>query len=208
MRTTSNGRPVGAIRACWIHVYDAISAHPMCRDGELSVDPAVISERTRCASTTGQASGTTVSLRPPSLLPGPVLPQSGRSERPAASVARHGRRCGVHATTLRVFFTYCHKRGQRTATTTLYELLQVAGVPVVKAGNRAMVSQGKSAALTHWVAISCAQIRNRSAVPRGYRNTFALCEARRGSLATKRAVAWRLRACSCYPRQRQQVRRT
>ncbi len=52
-----------------------------------------------------------------------------------------------------------------------------------------MVSQGKSAALTHWVAISCAQIRNRSAVPRGYRNTFALCEARRGSLATKRAVA-------------------
>jgi len=71
-----------------------------------------------------------------------------------------------------------------------------------------MVSQGKSAALTHSVAISCAQIRNRSAVPRGYRNTFALCEARRGSLATKRAVAWRLRACSCYPRQRQQVRRT
>jgi len=115
----------------------------------------------------------------------------------------------VHATTLRVFFTYCHKRGQRTATTTLYELLQVGGVPVVKAGNRAMVSQGKSAALTHWVAISCnAHIRNRSVVPRGYRNTCALSGARRGSLATNRAVAWRLRACSCYARQRQQVRRT
>ncbi len=106
MRTTTNGRPVGTIRACWIHVYDAIRAHPMCRNGELSGDRAVISEPTRCASTTGPrarerplryilqdffwpGASAIWAIRTPGCVSGDTV----------ADVP-------VHATTLRVFFTY------------------------------------------------------------------------------------------------------
>jgi len=94
MRTTSNGRPVGTIRTSWIHIYDAIRAHPMCRNGELSGDRAVISEPTRCASSTGpRARWSDRFAKSSKISSGPVLPQSARSERPDASVATPSPMC-------------------------------------------------------------------------------------------------------------------
>ena len=208
MRTTSNGRPVGAIRACWIHVYDAIRAHPMCRNRELSGDRAVISEPTRCASTTGPRARWSDRFATSSKISsGPVLPQSGRSERPAASAATLSPMCRC----MRPRYGCFSLMPQAPPTDGDRDPLRVDSARRGARGKGGVIGHGQPGQISRvdpLVAISCAQIRNRSAILRGYRNTFALCEARRGSLATKRAVAWRLRACSCYPRQRQQVRRT
>ena len=85
----------------------AIRAHPMCRNGEPSGDRAVIAEPTRCASTTGPKGKVERPLRyilqdfswPGSSAIWAIRTPSCVSGDTVAEVP-------VHATTLRVFFTY------------------------------------------------------------------------------------------------------